>query len=255
MPNWEDWKRCFGGITRGTVIGFFLGILPGGGPVLASFGSYAIERRLSKHPEKFGTGVIEGVASPEAANNSGAQGCFVPLLTLGIPSNITTALLLGALMIHGITPGPLLMKNNPDLFWGFISSMYIGNIMLLILNLPLIPLWVKLLRVPYRILFPFVLLFCIVGVYSINNNVFDIYMSLLFGVLGYVFRKLDFETAPLILAVVLGPMMEKALRQSLQLSGGEFSILIDRPICLVLFGMTIFFLLLPLISKCLKQFK
>jgi putative tricarboxylic transport membrane protein len=249
FPNLEDWKRSIGAILRGTGIGFFLGILPGGGAIISSFASYAVEKRVSKHPEKFGTGVIEGVAAPESANNAAAQGAFIPMITLGIPSNVVMALLLGALMIHGITPGPLLMTQHPDLFWGFITSMYIGNLMLLVLNLPLIPMWVRFLKVPYPILFPFILLFCLIGVYTINNNVFDIYLMIFFGIFGYLVRKLHFEAAPLILAVVLGPMMEKALRQSLTMSKGDFSIFFTRPISAVLLGVAILLLALPMIPR------
>ena len=255
FPNLQDWRRSIGAILRGTGIGFFLGILPGGGAVIASFASYAIEKRFSKHPEKFGTGVIEAVAAPESANNSAAQGAFIPLMTLGIPSNVVMALLLGSLMIHGLTPGPLLMSRNPDLFWGVITSMYIGNIMLLILNLPLIPMWVKFLKIPYPILFPFILLFCLIGVYTINNNVFDIYLMLFFGVFGYVARKFEFEVAPFILAVVLGPMMEKAFRQSLIMFQGDFSVFITRPISGVIFGIAILLLVLPLITQRAKRDK
>ena len=253
FPDLQDWRRSIGAILRGTGIGFFLGILPGGGAVIASFASYAIEKRLSRHPEKFGTGVIEGVAAPESANNAAAQGAFIPLMTLGIPSNVVMALLLGSLMIHGLTPGPLLMTRNPDLFWGVITSMYIGNIMLLILNLPLIPMWVKLLRVPYPLLFPFILLFCLIGVYTINNNAFDIYLMTFFGGVGYLARKFEFETAPFVLAVVLGPMMEKAFRQSLIMFRGDFSVFITRPISGVIFSIAILLLILPLIAKGSKR--
>jgi putative tricarboxylic transport membrane protein len=246
FPTLQDWRRSVGAILRGTGIGLLLGILPGGGAVIASFASYGVEKRLSEHPEKFGTGVIEGVAAPEAANNAAAQGAFIPLMTLGIPSNPTTALLLGALMIHNIQPGPLMMIKHPDLFWGFITSMYIGNAMLLILNLPLIPVWVKLLKVPYPILFPFILVFCLIGVYTINENVFDIFLMVFFGVFGYLARKFDFEAAPFLLAVVLGPMMEKAFRQSLIMSQGDFSIFVNRPISGVIFGVAILLLILPL---------
>jgi putative tricarboxylic transport membrane protein len=253
FPTLKDWRRCIGPILRGTVVGFFLGILPGGGAVIASFSSYAIEKRLSKYPEKFGTGVIEGVAAPESANNAAAQGCFIPLMTLGIPSNVVMALLLGALMIHGLTPGPLLMSKNPDLFWGVITSMYLGNVMLLVLNLPLIPMWVKVLKIPYPILFPFILLFCLIGVYTINNNVFDIYLMIFFGFFGYITRKFEFEGAPFILAVVLGPMMEKAFRQSLIMSKGAFSIFVSRPISGVIFGIAIVLLILPLVAKAKRE--
>jgi len=223
--------------------------------VIASFSSYAIEKRISKHPEKFGTGVIEGVAAPESANNAAAQGAFIPLLTLGIPSNVVMALLLGALLIHGLTPGPLLMTRNPDLFWGVITSMYIGNVMLLILNLPLIPMWVRFLRIPYPILFPFILLFCLIGVYTINNNVFDIYIMIFFGIEGYLSRKFEFEPAPFILAVVLGPMMEKAFRQSLIMFQGDLSVFISRPISGVIFGLAVILLVLPLITGGIKREK
>ena len=253
FPDLQDWRRSIGAILRGTGIGFFLGILPGGGAVIASFASYAIEKRFSRHPERFGTGVIEGVAAPESANNAAAQGAFIPLMTLGIPSNVVTALLLGSLMIHGLTPGPLLMTKNPDLFWGVITSMYIGNVMLLVLNLPLIPMWVKLLQVPYSLLFPFILLFCLIGVYTINNNVFDIYLMTFFGVVGYLARKFEFETAPFVLAVVLGPMMEKTFRHSLIMSRGDFSVFITRPISGVIFSIAIILLILPLIAKGSKR--
>ena len=255
FPNREDWRKSIGAIFRGAGIGFFLGILPGGGAVISSFASYAIEKRFSKYPGKFGTGVIEGVAAPEAANNAAAQGAFIPMVTLGIPSNIVMALLLAALMIHGITPGPLLMEKHPGLFWGFITSMYIGNAMLLVLNLPLIPLWVKFLKVPYPILFPFIFLFCLVGVYTINNTVFDIYLMILFGIFGYVSRKFDYEPAPFILAVVLGPMMEKALRQSLIMSKGEFSIFLNRPISGVILLVAIFLLFFPLMLQGVKHYR
>ena len=255
FPNLQDWRRSIGAILRGTGIGFFLGILPGGGAVIASFSSYAIEKRLSKHPEKFGTGVIEGVAAPESANNAAAQGAFIPLMTLGIPSNVVMALLLGALMIHGLTPGPLLMTRNPDLFWGVITSMYIGNVMLLILNLPLIPMWVRFLKIPYPILFPFILLFCLIGVYTINNNIFDIYLMIFFGIVGYLARKFEFEAAPFILAVVLGPMMEKTFRQSLIMFQGDFSVFIRRPISGVIFGLAVILLVLPLITGGFKREK
>ena len=255
FPNREDWRKCKGSIMRGTGIGFFLGILPGGGAVISSFVSYAVEKRVSKYPEKFGTGVIEGVAAPETANNAAAQAAFIPLMTLGIPANVVMALLLAALLIHGISPGPMLMGQYPDLFWGFITSMYLGNIMLLVLNLPLIPVWVKLLKVPYPILFPFIFLFCLVGVYTVNNNIFDIYLMILFGVFGYLARKLDFEAAPFILAVILGPMLEKSLRQSLIMAKGDFSIFITRPISGALLLVAIVLLVLPLMPRVFKRDK
>jgi putative tricarboxylic transport membrane protein len=230
FPSLLDWAQSKGAILRGSVLGFFLGILPGGGGVLSSFVSYALEKRISKEPEKFGRGAIQGVAGPESANNSATAGAFVPLLTLGIPANIVMALLFGALVIHGMRPGPFLIKDHPDLFWGIISSMYIGNTLLLVLNLPMIPLWVQVLKIPYRILFPLILVFCIIGSYSLRNSVFDVILMFLFGMVGYLFRKFDYEAAPLLLAFVLGPMFESNLRQSLTLSKGSFSIFFTRPI-------------------------
>ncbi len=252
FPTREDWRRSIGAILRGSGSGFFLGILPGGGAVLGSFVSYALEKRISKHPEEFGKGAIEGVAAPEAANNSAAQGAFIPLLTLGIPSNVVMAILLGALMIHNITPGPMLVKQHPQLFWGVISSMYMGNVMLLVLNLPLIGLWVQLLRVPYAILFPLILYICLIGAYVINNSVIDVTIMLLCGVVGYLMRKFEYEPAPLVLAYVLAPMLENALRQSLILSGGSFGIFMVRPIsagCLVVAAALLVSSLLPMIRK------
>jgi len=248
LPNLKDWKDSAVPIVRGSILGFFLGILPGGGGVLSSFASYAVEKRFSKHPEKFGQGAIEGVAGPESANNAGAGGQFIPLMTLGIPSNPVMALMLGALMIFGLQPGPLLMTRNPDLFWGVIVSMYIGNIMLLILNLPLIGLWVRVLRVPYPILFPLILLFCLIGSYSINNNKFDVLIMVIFGVIGYLMKKVRFEGAPLLLGMILGLMMEDALRQSLIMSGGSFLIFLNRPISAGFLVAAIILLTLPAIQ-------
>lgn len=230
LPTRKDWADSIIPILRGTVIGFFLGILPGGGAIISSFASYAIEKKFSKHPEKFGTGVIEGVAGPEAANNAATGGCLIPLLTLGIPTNAVVGLLLGALMIHGVTPGPLLMIQHKDLFWGIVASMYLGNVMLLILNLPLIGIWVKILKIPYNILFPLILLFCLIGAYSIKNSFFDVGVMLIFGVVGYLMKKFKYEAAPLILAFVIGPLIEFSLRQSLIMSRGSFLIFFQRPI-------------------------
>jgi putative tricarboxylic transport membrane protein len=232
MPNLQDWKDSLWPILRGSVIGFFMGILPGPGPVVASYASYAVEKKISKRPNLFGTGVIEGVAGPESANNAATSGSFVPMLALGIPSNAVMALLLGAMIIYGLHPGPFLIKQSPDLFWGMIASMYVGNIMLLVLNLPLIGLWVRILKVPYPILFPLVLLFCLVGSYSINNSIGDVLVMNFFGIIGYLMKKFKFEGAPLILAFVLGPMFENALRQSLMLAHGSFLIFFNRPISL-----------------------
>lgn len=230
LPNKLDWKRSLGPIARGSLIGFFLGVLPGGGAVLSSFVSYTTEKRLSKHPEEFGWGAIEGVAGPETANNAATGGAFVPLLSLGIPPNPIMALLLGALLIHGIYPGPLFVRNHPDLFWGTIASMYVGNGVLLLLNLPLIGMWVKILKVPLGTLFPFVLLFSLIGCYSVNNRAFDVLLMVAFGVVGYILRKLNYEVAPLLLAFILEPMLEKAFRNSLIMSNGDFSIFFTRPI-------------------------
>jgi putative tricarboxylic transport membrane protein len=233
LPTARDWMAAKWSIVRGTVVGFCLGLLPGGGAVLSSFVAYALEKRVSRYPERFGTGMIEGVAAPETANNAAAQASFIPLLSLGIPPNVVMAVLFGGLLIHGVQPGPLLIQQHPALFWGVVMSMFVGNAMLLALNLPLIGMWVKLLRVPYTILFPLILLFCAVGVYSVNNSRVDVYLMVLFGLAGYLMQKLGYEPAPLALAYVLGPILETALRQSLLLSGGSFSIFFTRPIAAV----------------------
>ena len=238
LPTLADWAQSWKAILRGSVLGFGIGILPGGSPVTASFVSYALERRTAKQPERFGKGAIEGVAGPESANNSAVAGGMIPLLSLGLPSNSVTALLLGALIIQNVTPGPLLASQRPDIFWGVIASMYLGNIMLLILNLPLIGLWVQLLRVPYRILFPLILLLAVVGAYAANKNVFDLWVMLGFGVAGYVLRKLAYELAPFAFALVLAPQLEQAFRQSLIMSGGNPAILAQRPITAVLLLVT-----------------
>jgi putative tricarboxylic transport membrane protein len=247
LPNLRDWKDSFWPIVRGSVMGFFLGILPGPGPVIASFASYATEKRLSRHPEKFGTGAIEGVAGPESANNSATAGSFIPLLSLGIPTSGIMALFMGALMIHGIQPGPLFIRNYPELFWGVVASMYVGNAMLLILNLPLIGLWVRVLKIPYAILFPLIFLFCLIGVYSLNSNVAEIFIMVGFGILGFLSRKAGFEGAPFLLAMVLGPIMESSLRQSLILSHGSFGIFFTRPISGALILLSCTFLITPLV--------
>jgi putative tricarboxylic transport membrane protein len=252
-PTAKDWLESLWALIRGTFLGFFLGILPGGGGVIASFVSYALEKKLSKHPERFGKGAIAGVAGPESANNAAAGGAFIPLLTLGIPTNAVIALLLGAFLIHGISPGPLLMKQSPGLFWGVIASMYIGNIMLLVLNLPLIGIWVQVLRIPYRILFPTILLLCLVGVYSIGHSVFDIYIMIGFGAFGYLMKKFEYEGAPLILAFILGPMLEVNLRKSLIMSQGDFSIFFVRPLSAVFLLLALLLLASPLIPGMGKK--
>ncbi len=249
LPNLQDWQESFWPMIRGSVIGFFLGILPGGGAVISSFVSYGVEKRFSPHPEQFGKGAIAGVAGPEAANNSATAGAFIPLLTLGLPSNAVMAILLGALMIYGMPPGPKLITSHPQLFWGTIASMYIGNLLLLVLNLPLIGLWVKILKIPYPILFPLILLFCLIGSYSLNSNAGEVGLMIFFGVFGYLLRKFKYDGAPLVLAMVLGPLMDSSLRQSLLLSGGSGLIFFTRPICLIVFVVVIIILLLPLVRR------
>jgi putative tricarboxylic transport membrane protein len=246
FPSRSDWKRSRGAIGRGSILGFFLGILPGGGAILASFTSYAIEKRISRHPEEFGQGAIEGVAGPETANNAATGGAMIPLLSLGIPSNVIMALLIGAMMIHGIKPSCFLINEHPQVFWGVITSMYLGNTLLLVLNLPLIPLWVRLLKIPYGILFPLIVLFCLIGVYTVNANSAEILVMLVFGAIGYVMRKTGFDPAPLLFAMVIGPIMETALRQSLLHSRGSFSVFLTRPIAAVLIFVSLFLLAAPL---------
>jgi putative tricarboxylic transport membrane protein len=249
FPNREDWKRSAGPMARGSLLGFFLGLLPGVGAIVPQFLSYALEKKLSRHPERFGNGAIEGVASPEACNNAAVGGTFIPLLSLGIPSTAMTAILLGALMIYGLTPGPLLIKNSPDLFWGVIASMYIGNLMLLILNLPLIPLWVRVLKIPYSYLSCFIILFCLIGAYSLNNSTTDIYIAATFSLVGLLMKKFAFEPAPLVLAFVLGPLLETALRRSLILSDGSVLIFLQRPISAAFILFSIVVLMAPLFSQ------
>jgi putative tricarboxylic transport membrane protein len=229
-PTREDWKRMIAPILRGTALGSALGILPGGGALLASFGAYTLEKKISKYSHEFGKGAIEGVAAPEAANNAGAQTSFIPLLTLGIPSNAVMALMIGAMMIQGIAPGPQVMNERPQLFWGMIASMWVGNLMLIVLNLPLIGMWIKLLTVPYRILYPSILVFMSVGVFSISNQPFDCFLMALFGLLGYVCVKLECEPAPLILGFILGPLMEENLRRAMLLSRGDPMVFLQKPI-------------------------
>jgi putative tricarboxylic transport membrane protein len=247
FPTLQDWKICKWPIVRGSILGFFMGILPGAGTVIPTFIAYAVEKRFSRTPEKFGTGMIEGVASPETANNAATGGSMVTLLSLGIPANITMAVLLGAFIIHGIQPGPLLITKHPALFWGTIASMYIGNGMLLVLNLPLIGMWVKILKVPYSILFPLILLFCFLGVYSLNNNIYEILIMVIFGIFGYLMQKFGFEGAPFLMGMVLGPMMEVAFRQSLLY--GDPLIFFKRPISGVLLILSFILLISPIFSK------
>jgi TctA family transporter len=231
-PSVADLKQSFGAMVRGTAIGTIFGILPGGGPTIAAFSAYSLEKKVSKTPERFGKGAIEGVAAPESANNAAAQACFIPMLSLGIPPNALMALMIGAMMVHGITPGPEIITKQPALFWGLIASMWIGNLMLVILNLPLIGIWVKLLQVPYSYLFPSILILCCVGTYTLDTSSGDVLVMTAFGAIGYVFRKLDCEPAPLLLGLVLGPMMEENFRRAMVLSEGHWSVFVQRPISL-----------------------
>ncbi|OFW34385.1 MAG: transporter [Acidobacteria bacterium RIFCSPLOWO2_12_FULL_60_22] len=248
FPNRKDWKDSSMPIVRGSLLGFILGIIPGLGTIIPTFLSYGLEKRLSKHPEKFGTGAIEGVAAPESCNNAAATANFVPMLSLGIPANPIMAILLGALTIYGLQPGPLLITEHSDLFWGVIASMYVANVMLLILNLPLIPLWVQILKVPYAILYPLILLFCLIGSYSLNNNVGDVIIMCVFGAAGFLMRKFQYEPAPLVLALVLGPMMEDNLRQALLISGGSIATFFTRPLSAAFLLVSVASLLLPLLK-------
>jgi len=252
LPSWQDFKESFWPIVRGTGLGAILGILPGNGAVLGPFASYTVEKKIAKDPRRFGRGAIEGVAGPEAANNAGAQTAFIPLLTLGIPPNAVMALMVGAMTIHGIIPGPQVMTKNPDLFWGMIASMWIGNLMLLIINLPLVGLWVKLLTVPYRLMFPAILIFCCIGIYSINNNPSDVLATAFFGLVGYALIKLGFEPAPMLLGFVLGKLMEEKLRQALILSRGSFMTFVERPISATLLVIAVVMLVLALLPSVQK---
>ena len=253
FPNLKDWKDSIGAIIRGSFVGFFLGMLPGAGPVMSSFTAYALEKRVSRHPEEFGKGAIAGVAAPETANNAASTSAMIPLFSLGLPCNVIMALLLGALMIHGITPSPFLVTEHPQVFWGVISSMYVGNILLLVLNLPLIPLWVRLLKVPYGILFPMILLFCLIGVYTLNTNSYEILIMLIFGAVGYVMRKTGFEGAPFCFAMIIGPLMETNLRQALLQSRGNLAIFFTRPISAVVMGIACLLLILQLLPTVRKE--
>jgi TctA family transporter len=256
IPTWTDIKRMTPSILRGTTIGSLLGILPGGGAALAAFGAYSVEKKSSKYSEEFGKGAIEGVAGPEAANNAAAQTSFIPLLTLGIPPNAVMALMVGAMTIHNIQPGPQVMTSNPTLFWGLIASMWIGNFMLILLNLPLIGIWVKLLQIPYRYLYPAILVFCCIGVYTVNNSIVDVYITAAFGIVGYLFFKLGCEPAPLLLGFVLGPMMEENFRRALLLSRGDFTTFVTRPLSLGLLiaaALLVIVVTLPAVKKSREE--
>ena len=254
FPTLEDWRQCWASVLRGSLLGFFIGVLPGGGAVISSFVAYAVEKRVSKHPDRFGKGTIEGVAAPEAANNAASTSSFIPLMTLGIPGNAATAMIYVALMIHGIRPGPLLLSQHPDLFWGVIGSMYIGNVMLIALNLPLIGFWVKMLKVPYRYMAVVIVIICVIGAYSVNNSVWDIGIMVFFGIIGFLMRKFGFPPAPLILAMILGPMLERSIQQSLIASGGDPLVFVDKAIPLSFVLVSGFLLLTPLAQRLLKRF-
>lgn len=256
MPTKEDWKRIIGPILRGTVIGSAMGILPGSGSILGSFAAYSIEKKISKNSAQFGKGAIEGVAAPESANNAGAQTSFIPMLTLGIPSNPVMALMVGAMIIQGIQPGPSVLTEQPQLFWGIIASMWVGNLFLVVLNLPLIGMWVKMITIPYQLLFPAILVFCSIGVFSLNNSTFDIYLMALFGVIGYVLSKLGCEPAPMLLAFILGPLMEEYLRRAMLLSRGNPWVFVQRPISATLLALSVLALctvLIPAFGKTREE--
>jgi putative tricarboxylic transport membrane protein len=252
LPTKEEWKRMIGPILRGTVIGSAVGVLPGSGSILGSFAAYSIEKKISRNAAQFGKGAIEGVAAPESANNAGAQTSFIPMLTLGIPSNPVMALMVGAMIIQGIQPGPSVIREQPALFWGIIASMWIGNLMLVILNLPLIGMWVKMITIPYHYLYPAILVFCSIGVFSLNNSTFDVYVMGVFGILGYFLSKLGCEPAPMLLAFILGPLMEENLRRAMLISRGDPMVFINRPISatlLVLSVLAMCAVLIPTFSK------
>jgi putative tricarboxylic transport membrane protein len=242
MPTWPDLKAAFPAILRGTCVGTMLGILPGGGATLPPFAAYALEKKVSRHPERFGTGVIEGVASPESANNAGAQTSFIPLLTMGIPTNPLMALMIGALMIHGVQPGPSMIREQATLYWGVVASMWIGNLMLVVINLPLVGLWVSVLKIPYRLLFPAIILFCCIGAYASSNSVFNVWLMLGWGALGYFFNKVGVHPAPMVLGFILGPMLEENLRRAMLLSGGDPMVFLHRPISATLLAVAVILL-------------
>jgi len=253
LPNRQEWREAAMPIARGTVLGFIIGIIPGSAHIISSFLSYALERRLSKHPEQFGKGAVAGVAGPEAANNSASTGAFVPMLALGIPTGPITAVLIGALMVHGVNAGPQLVTEHPDVFWGFVASMYVGNLMLLALNLPLVGMFVSVLRIPYAYLYPLIIMFCIVGVYEVSHSVIDVWIMLIMGVIGYALRKFSFDPAPLVLGLVIAPLFEQSLRQSLIMSNGNYLIFLSRPISLGLMIVCVILLGLSALSFILKR--
>ena len=252
IPSREEFRLSVGPILRGSFLGFMIGIIPGSAHIISSFVSYGVERRMSQHPERFGNGAIEGVAGPESANNAAATGAFVPMMALGIPTSPITAVMIAAIMVHGISPGPMLIAQQPELFWGFVASMYVGNVVLLILNLPLVGVFVNLLRIPYAYLYPCILCFCILGTYSVSNSLIDVWIMLIMGGVGYALRKFGYDLAPVALGLVLGPMVELSLRQSLAMSAGDYGIFLDRPITTTMLALAVLLFLLslkPLIFK------
>jgi putative tricarboxylic transport membrane protein len=253
LPTRQEWREAAMPIGRGTLLGFIIGIIPGSAHVISSFLSYALEKRISRHPEEFGKGAVAGVAGPETANNAASTGAFVPLLALGIPTSPITAVLIGALMIHGVQVGPTLVNEHPDVFWGFVASMYVGNLMLLALNLPLVSLFVTVLRIPYAYLYPMIIMFCIIGVYETNNSIVDVWIMLFMGMLGYALRKFEFDPAPLVLGLVIAPILEQSLRQSLIMSNGDYTIFLTRPISVSLLAVSATLLALAALSFVLKQ--
>jgi putative tricarboxylic transport membrane protein len=253
LPDLQDWKTSIMPIGRGSLLGFLVGIIPGGGGVLSSFASYAMEKRVSKHPEQFGKGAIEGVAGPESANNSAVSGAFIPLLTLGIPTNPVMALMLAGFMLHGVTPGPFIIKEHPGVFWGVITSMYVGNVMLFILNLPMIRFFVKIVEIPFALLSPLIVLICVIGAYSINNNTLDILIMLIFGVMGFLMRNFSYDPAPFVLGFILGRMIEKSVRQALIISQGSPLCFFTSPISMVFIVTTLFVLLSPIFTAFWKR--
>jgi putative tricarboxylic transport membrane protein len=253
LPSLQDWKISWGPMLRGSILGSLIGVLPGGGAVISSFVAYALEKKISKHPERFGKGAIEAVMAPETANNAAATSSFIPLLTLGIPGNLSVAMIFVALMIHGIRPGPMLIQEHPDVFWGVIASMFVGNAILLALNLPLIGMWVRLLTIPYRYLVVVIVVICIIGAYSVNYTSFDVGAMMVFGVFGYLIRKGGFPPAPLVLAMILGPILERSLQQSLIMAGGDFIIFLQRPISAVLLGVAALMMLTPVARQLWKR--
>lgn len=253
LPTRQEWREASWPIARGSVLGFIIGIIPGSAHIISSFLSYALERRISKHPEQFGKGAVAGVAGPESANNAASTGAFVPMLSLGIPTGPITAVLIGALMIHGVPAGPQLVTDHPDLFWGFVASMYVGNVMLLLLNLPLVSLFVSVLRIPYAYLYPLIIMFCIVGVYEVSHSIVDVWIMLIMGVLGYALRKFNFDPAPLVLGLVIAPIFEQSLRQSLIMSNGNYLIFFSRPIALGLMLVSILLLAMSAYAFIMKR--